>query len=133
MIDFKLNIEPPTITAQQKGVDFKRKRFYTKEEVRRVHMMLCTLMAAHRPAAMLRGPLVAEVIVTYPWRARDNRDIGWQPKDTSPDCDNIGKMIFDCLQDVGFYKNDSQIARQTVGKGWGDQPGIRVKLKEWDW
>ena len=51
-------------------------------------------------------------------------------KTTKPDLtDNLSKGLFDALQGV-VYLNDSQIcAMDNVKKIYGEQPGIRLKLK----
>lgn len=135
MIDFYIDMIPPTTTSQQKGVDFQRRRIFTKTALAEIERQYCGALVPHRPATMLRGPLKAEITFTWPWRENElekRRRWGWWPKDTKPDCSNSVKLFEDCLTIVRFFKDDAQVASLHVKKGWGNRPGIRVKLSEWN-
>lgn len=135
MLDFYLDLIPPTMTSQQKGVDFGRRRFFTKEQLQEIERMYCGALVPHRPRERLTGPLKAEITFTWPWRegeAAKRRQWGWWPKDTKPDCSNSVKLFEDCLTIVEFFRDDAQIASLLVKKGWGNRPGIRVKLSRWE-
>lgn len=50
-------------------------------------------------------------------------------KTTSPDWDNLCKLLFDAMEDAGVYKNDSRICHiKNIRKIYGFKPGIKVKL-----
>lgn len=138
MIDFHLDLIPPEITAQHKGVTMRggRVRVYTKQAIKDLERTYCLALSAHRPFKPIVGPVRATVTFTFPWRASEpakNRKLGWRPRDTKPDADNIAKLFADCMGICGFFaKGDEQIASLTILKGWGDRPGIRVRLSEWD-
>jgi len=135
MIDFVLDITPPETTAQQKGIDFKRKRVFTKESIKEIERMYCLALAPHRPKVPLMGPVKLAVTFTFPWRESEplkNRALGWVPKPTKPDGDNTFKNFGDAMGTVGFFaKGDEQICHLTIIKGWGNTPSIRVKIEEW--
>jgi crossover junction endodeoxyribonuclease RusA len=138
VIDFFLNLVPPEATAQHKGVSVRggRAHVFTKQVIKDIEAAYCAALAPHRPAAPLKGPVRAHITFTFPWRESEpakNKAWGWLPKPTKSDADNIYKLFGDCLGTVGFFaKGDEQIADLRILKGWGDRPGIRVRLSEWE-
>ena len=50
------------------------------------------------------------------------------------DCSTPGylqKMLKDCMTRCGFWKDDAQVARETVEKRWSDDPaGIYIEVEE---
>jgi len=138
VLDFTLDLVPPEITAQHKGVSVRGGRaiVFTKQAIKDLERTYCTALAPHRPAHALSGPLRATITFTFPWRAAEpakNKAWGWYPRDTKPDADNVVKLFADCLGIVGFFtRGDEQLASLTILKGWGDRPGIRVRLSRWD-
>lgn len=138
MIDFTLDLIPPEHTAQHKGISTRggRARVFTKKEIKDIEHAYCMALASHRPAKALSGPLKATITFTFPWRASESakgKAWGWLPRDTKPDGDNIVKLFNDCMGIVGFFtKGDEQLASLTIVKGWGDRPGIRVRITHWD-
>jgi len=48
-----------------------------------------------------------------------------------PDKDNIEKNILDCLQTMGFFKNDSQIFRSKTEKCYGEKGMWKIRLREY--
>lgn len=48
-----------------------------------------------------------------------------------PDCDNMGKVVFDALNNVA-YNDDSSICKTHVNKKYGEEPRIDVKISELD-
>ena len=83
----------------------------------------------------LTGPLEAKVSGIFPVPESTskvmkqkmlNGDIQHTKK---PDCDNMGKIVFDGLNDVA-YNDDSAICRTYIDKRYGEDPRIDVTLKE---
>lgn len=93
---------------------------------------LAALVAAHRPAEPLAGPLALELTFIFPWRKSESQRIrdrwGLRPKDTKPDWDNLSKQLCDVLERAGFFTNDSQLADVRVRKFWGSQTDCQVRL-----
>jgi Holliday junction resolvase RusA-like endonuclease len=51
-------------------------------------------------------------------------------KETSPDCDNLEKLIYDALEDVGVMENDGQIcSKNGILKRFGIVPGVIIELE----
>jgi Holliday junction resolvase RusA-like endonuclease len=138
-LDFTLDLVPPEMTAQQKGVRLAGGKIhhFTKEAVREWISAVALASAPHRPSPALSGPVKATLTFTFPWREREKTALtmgGWLPRDTKPDWDNLAKATVDALALAGFFaKGDQQIADGRVLKGWGNKPGLRVRLSEWDY
>ena len=48
---------------------------------------------------------------------------------TKPDTDNLQKMLKDCMTEIGFWKDDAQVVKETVEKRWSDEPcGISIEI-----
>ena len=129
MIRFFVECTPPTVTAQQKGVDFKRRRFFTKKVVRVAEDFYAKTFRPYVPATPLDGPLRIHVIYVYPWNTSDTKKVrepGIVPMSTAPDFDNISKGFCDAMSRLGFWVNDSRIADGRIQKCRGNVPGIYV-------
>ena len=51
-----------------------------------------------------------------------------QWKTSKPDCDNAVKLLQDVMTKMGFWKDDSQIARLMVKKVLAERPGILIEV-----
>jgi len=128
-------VEPKQSMRHRIIVDGTGRRYiasYTPAKVKANSQTIASLVAQHRPRDPLSGPLRATYVLTYPWRSSTSqraRKAGPMPKDTKPDCDNLGKNLSDTLQRSGFFANDSQIADLRIVKQWGDQAGVTVRLE----
>ena len=43
---------------------------------------------------------------------------------------NLNKLLKDCMTDVGFWKDDAQVASEICEKFWAEVPGIYVCAEE---
>ena len=141
LLSFRLNMDPPKLTAQQKGTRAvgNKVHHYTKSEVRELQETFLRRLEWYRPAAPLTGTLGLTVVWTYRWRETDLTKTGkkkaqisgceWVPCPTRPDCSNIIKLFEDTLTVSGYFLDDGQVANLTVWKGWGDDPGITVNIE----
>lgn len=94
---------------------------------------LALLMAPHRPDTPLEGPLRLQLTFYFqPPKSMPQKRLALLPlaKDTKPDLDNLAKQVCDVMQATGFYRNDSQISKMTLGKFWSDRPGLQVEIEE---
>ena len=53
-----------------------------------------------------------------------------QYKTTKPDIDNLQKLLKDCMTDLGYWKDDAQVASEIAEKFWSDVVGIYVLVEE---
>jgi Holliday junction resolvase RusA-like endonuclease len=99
---------------------------------KRTESELMTLLMEHRPPEPFEGPVSLIVAWDYPWRKAEpkkNRGRGFRWCSTRPDCDNILKLLQDVMSRLGFWHDDSQVAKLVFGKRWADCPGIYVSIK----
>ena len=128
-MDFFIEMEPPTATAQEKQVRIVHGQplFYDPAPVKAARKMLMTHLLLHRPSTPLMGPISLSTIWLFP-KGRSHRHGEWRV--TRPDTDNLQKLLKDCMTRCGFWKDDAQVVRETVEKRWSDEPtGIYIEIK----
>lgn len=133
-IEFFMEMEPPTATAQEKQVRIVagHPQFYEKAAAKAAKKMLMAELMQHKPDQPLEGPVKLSVTWFFAKRKAD-RFLGIMPKDTKPDTDNLQKGLKDCMTKVGFWKDDAQVAMEKAVKYWtSGTPGIRVEIREWE-
>ena len=126
-MEFTLNINPPTVTAQEHKVRVAggRPRFYDTAKLKNARAQFETLLAAHRPDAPIEGPV--ELSVDWHFFTKTHKDGEWRT--TRPDTDNLQKLLKDCMTRKGFWKDDAQVCVEIVTKRWARQnPGIQIKV-----
>lgn len=127
MIQCFLPMIPPTITAQEKGINFSARKIYTKSEVKDVEAKFAAYLAPFVPDKPLTGALKLQVIWSFPITGK-HFDGEW--KTTRPDTDNLIKLLKDVLSRMRFWKDDAQIALEISEKHYADLPGIFIRISE---
>lgn len=78
------------------------------------------------------GPVEMTVVATWPWpkslSAKKRALPGAERKKTTPDADNITKIIKDALNLIVFT-DDARISDLHVAKRFGDCPGVAVEVR----
>ena len=126
-MEFFLEIQPPTVTAQEHKVRVAggRPRFYDTRKLKNARAQFETLLAEHRPEAPIAGPV--ELSVDWRFFTKTPKDGEWRT--TRPETDNLQKLLKDCMTRKGFWKDDAQVCAEIVTKRWVRQnPGIRIKV-----
>lgn len=127
-----LRIEPdvPHTTHQQQKTVVRGGRPFRYEEpkLKKTRALYMSLLAPHAPASPMSGALQLSVkwLFAQPKRERSM----W--KTTRPDCDNLMKLLQDCMTALKFWNDDSQIAVLNVQKLWvpkDNEHGIYIKLE----
>jgi Holliday junction resolvase RusA-like endonuclease len=125
-----LDIDPPTITAQQKGVRVVHGRpfFYEKHEVTQARRTIEWAMKKYVPDEPIETPVRLTVKLGIP--TKDKRKIrkGW--KDTRPDLDNMLKLMLDCLTEMSFLKDDALIVQLVAEKKWAENGYIFIVIED---
>ena len=126
----------PTVTAQEHKVTVVngKPRFYNPPELTRAKAnLIAALLARHRPAEKLSGPLHLHVV----WCFLTNRHPDGAWRDTPPDTDNLQKLLKDCMTAMGFWEDDAQVCSELVEKRWvrgirfgGTASGIWIRIVE---
>lgn len=129
MIEFRIDTEPPTATAQMKKVRVVcgRPQFYEPANVKAAKAVLMAGMIPHVPEEPLEGPLYLRV--WWMFGTKEKKKIGtWRA--TRPDTDNLEKMLKDCMTEVGFWRDDSQVVIECASKEWvsKDKQGIVIQV-----
>jgi Holliday junction resolvase RusA-like endonuclease len=74
------------------------------------------LLQATKPKVPMDGILRASVNFGYPLLKKHKNLPVIEAKITRPDCDNLVKSVLDCLVNVGYIVDDSNIAHLSVSK-----------------
>ena len=128
-IRFFLPMKPPTVTHQEKSVHVVNGKpvFYEPAELKAARSKLMANLARHKPAAPLRGAVRLVVKWCFPITGKHTDG---EYKYTKPDTDNLEKMLKDCMTELGFWKDDAQVASEITEKFWAKLPGILIYAKE---
>lgn len=128
-IEFFMPMLPPTITHQEKSVSVKNGKpvIYEPAGLKAARQKLMACMAGFIPQRPLAGPVWLGV--KWCFQAKGRYEDG-EYKTTKPDTDNLNKLLKDVMEDLGFFKNDAQVASEHIEKFWADIPGIYIVMWE---
>ena len=92
-MEFTLDINPPTLTAQEYRIRIVRGRpmFYDKQKMKTVRAAFESLLCQHRPAVPLEG----SVALNVEWRFAMKTHREGTYRSTRPDTDNLQKLLKD--------------------------------------
>lgn len=129
MIEFFMPMIIPETTHQQKKVSVVngKPHFYEPKELQNAREKLTAHLAKHVPKEKFMGPV--RMIVKWLYPIVGNHKNG-EYKYTKPDLDNSQKLLQDCMTDLGFWKDDCNVASLIAEKFWADQPGIYIRIEE---
>lgn len=125
-----LSMIPPTITQQEHriGVSKTGKKYtYEQTELKEARSELRAHLSKHAPTQPLTGPVRLVTIWCFPIKGR-HKNGEWRT--SKPDTDNLNKMLKDVMTSLGFWKDDAQVASESIQKFWTDQPGIYIEWGE---
>lgn len=129
MIEFFIPMKKiPTVTHQQKKVRVihGKPQFYEPDELKETRAMFMELLAPYAPDEPMDGPLRLTTKWLFP---KVKGTTNGQYKHTKPDTENLLKLPKDCMQELGFFVNDSRVASEITEKFWADTVGIYVRLE----
>jgi len=121
-----LLLDPPTTTAQETQISIIRNKpvFYKPDKVQKAKNTLMRYLRTFKPDKPMEGPIKLEVIWRLP-KGKSHKHNEWRV--TRPDTDNLDKMLKDCMTQVGYWKDDSQVVVEHIEKIWSDEPvGISI-------
>ncbi|OMF98197.1 RusA family crossover junction endodeoxyribonuclease [Paenibacillus sp. FSL R7-0337] len=121
--------KPPTITHQQKQVAVVNDKpvFYEPEELKAARAKLMAHLGQHVPVRAYVGPVRLLVKWCFPLKGQHQDG---EYKTTRPDIDNSQKLLFDCMTDLRFWKDDALVVSLIAEKFWAKLPGIYIKIEE---
>jgi Holliday junction resolvase RusA-like endonuclease len=119
---------PPTITHQQKKVTVVggKPKFYEPQELKEARAKLRAHLSTLAPEQPIEGAL--RLICKWLFPVTSGHADG-EYKTTKPDTDNLTKMLKDVMEELGFYKNDAQVASEIIEKFYAEKTGIYIKLE----
>lgn len=132
--EFFLHIVPPTVTHQEKKarVIYKDGKpvpsFYEPAELQTARAKLEAHLAKHVPDKPYTEAVRCVVKWLFPITNEKHCDGDW--KKTKPDTHNMNKLLFDVMEDLGYWKNDALVASEIIEKFWAVTPGIYIKIEE---
>lgn len=128
-ISFFLPMIPPTVTHQEKAVRVVKGKpeFYEPGRLKAARIKLMAYLWQHTPLVPMQGAVRLGVKWCFPFTGK-HKDGEW--KTTRPDTDNLQKLLKDCMTDLGYWKDDAQVASEIVEKFWAKVPGIYINVQE---
>ena len=123
----------PTSTSQEKGINWRTRRVFTKDEIlfqmNTYRYAIRDFMAKNKLSApAFSGPVVMIQYFTF---SSPKKKLWGTPKDTKPDTDNSSKLLSDVLEDMGFFEvGDQQVTHSLVIKEWGPAPSVEIFIDE---
>lgn len=126
---FRLNIEPPTATHQQKKVRVVHghPQFYEPSNVKEARKLYMEALKPYVPVVPYQGAV--KLITTFYFKTKTHKNNTW--KTTKPDTDNIIKLLKDCMTASNYWIDDAQVAVDVIRKKWTRGDGfIDVEIEE---
>lgn len=125
-IEFFMSMTPPTVTHQQKRVNWRTRKFYDAPEVRRARQVFANHLTRYTPDEPIAGPVALWITWCYPIKGGH---LDGEPKTSRPDIDNAQKLLQDEMTRAGFWEDDAQVFFLVARKVWAETPGIYVRLE----
>lgn len=126
-IFLRIEPEPPRVTHQQQktGVRNGKPYRYEDERLKRARALYNGMLITHAPDNPLAGPIYME----SKWIFKKPKSGKGTYMICRPDCDNLQKLLQDCMTRCGFWKDDSQVM-PCIQKVWTeDEPhGVMIKI-----
>ena len=125
---FVLKTDPPTVTAQEHKVRVIKGKpvFYDPPELKDARSKIMAHLSKHVPAIPITEPVILDVKWLFTIKGKHKHG-EW--RDTKPDTDNLQKLLKDCMTQMGFWRDDAQVVRETVEKRWVEHsPGIYINI-----
>lgn len=127
-VNFFVVMKVPTKTHQQKQVSCRNGKpvFYEPAEVKKVRAAFKNRLSVYAEGIEFTGPL--RLVVKFMFHKDNIQTCKW--KTTRPDTDNMIKMLKDVMTDLGFWKDDAQVASEHVEKFWTpDHEGVYIEVE----
>lgn len=124
---FFLPIIPPTCTHQEKQVNWETRSFYDAIQVKAARAKFQAHIGKYVPKEKYTGPVRLLTKWCFPITGKHKDG---EYKTSRPDTDNMIKLLKDVMTDLGFWRDDSQVASEITEKFWADVPGIYVHIED---
>ena len=102
--------------------------FYQPDRLKAAREKLTRQLKTHRPVEPIEGAVRLLTKWCFPLNTRHKID--GEYKITRPDTDNLQKMLKDVMTEVGFWKDDAQVASEIIEKFYARIPGIYIRVEQ---
>jgi Holliday junction resolvase RusA-like endonuclease len=128
---FKLDMIPPTVTGQMHKVGVRNGKpfFYDTPEIKDARQKMMAYLYQYRPSEPLDGPVALITTWLYPIKGKHTH---MEYRTSRPDTDNLQKLLKDCMTECGFWKDDAQVAWETIEKRWVDPEMAGIAIAVFD-
>jgi Holliday junction resolvase RusA-like endonuclease len=129
MITAIINGDPPTVTAQQKGVMVRggRPMFFTKKRVKDAQDALVLQLRQFKPRQPVEFPVLVKIKFAFRvTKARPNERV----HAVRPDLDNLCKGVLDALVPAGWIADDALVDQLVAEKCRVGDPYLEITMKE---
>jgi Holliday junction resolvase RusA-like endonuclease len=122
-------MKTPTVTHQEKDWTVRDGKPvpYEPSELKAARLKLKSHLARHVPAEKYPGAVRLVTKWCFPLTGK-HRD--GEYKTSRPDTDNLQKLLKDVMTDLGYWKDDAQVASEITEKFWAKIPGIYIAIEE---
>lgn len=125
-LEFFVPMVPPTVTHQEKRVNWSARKFYEDDNLKAARQKLAAYIGRHRP----ESPITDGVRLTTKWCFPNGRHADGEYRTTKRDTDNLQKLLKDVMTQQGFWKDDALVASEITEKFWAKIPGIYIRIEE---
>lgn len=127
--EFFMPMIPPTVTHQEKQIKCVNGKpvIYEPTELKAARAKLMAHLAKHVPEK--RYTKATRVITKWCFPITEGHYDG-EYKYTNPDTHNLNKLLFDIMEDLGYWDNDARVASEIIEKFWANVPGIYICIEE---
>lgn len=119
----------PKGTAQMKRYNGRTRTYFKSQRLQQTEDFYLNELRSYAPTSPITGAVSLSIDFDYftPTKKRRGK---W--KTTRPDCDNLVKILIDCMTKLGFWLDDAQVARLVVNKQYaeGEQAQITINWRE---
>lgn len=128
MIEFFIDMIPPTATHQERGcvIQNGKRRYYNRNNGD-AEQKLKAYLSRYTPEQALTGAL--QVVCKWCFPIKGKHKDG-EPHTGKPDVDNLCKALYDIMTKLGYWKDDSQIYSGITEKFWTARPGLYIRIEE---
>lgn len=135
---FRLDIIPPTTTAQQKAIipyvkkNGKLGRIpFKPTKVKQMEALYANAIQPFSPATMFQGVIILKIGFFFPYKKTEKKSVLQlgvpYPKLTVPDADNMAKAFIDQMTKAKFWEDDSRVF-SFPSKWYWSNPGVEVEI-----
>lgn len=118
----------PKGTAQQKRYDGRRGIYFKSKTLLETERLYRDQLAPHKPDHPSEVPI--RLFICLYFDIKSPKKLWGNYKATRPDADNFCKALIDQMTQVGYWKDDSQVADLRIIKRYSEKASIYIEWEE---